>query len=206
MLNEQDCSAKGTRPYRMRRRAQLVDRTRQRITEAAVHLHTTVGPASTTISAIAEEARVTRVTVYRHFPDDEALYQACTSHWYAQHPPPDPKKWLQIERLADRAQHGLDQLYAWYAENSEALYLFDRDADVTPGGVQQANRAAHAAAAAALLGGAERRDHRRRLPKAAAGHVVRFSTWRSLAVEESLDHHQTVQLGVRFLLAADSTV
>ena len=51
-----------SRPYRMNRRAEQVDETRERITEAAVRLHTTVGPANTSIAAVAEEAG-------RHPPD-----------------------------------------------------------------------------------------------------------------------------------------
>ena len=54
----------------MRKRAEQVDQTHQRIVEAAVHLHGTVGPAATTIAGIAEQAGVTRLTVYRHFPDE----------------------------------------------------------------------------------------------------------------------------------------
>ena len=58
-----------SRPYRMQRRAAQVDETRLKITEAAVRLHTTVGPSQTSIAAVAEEAGVTRLTVYRHFAD-----------------------------------------------------------------------------------------------------------------------------------------
>ena len=47
-----------TRTYRMRKRAEQTHATRQRIIEATVRLHTTVGPAHTSISAIAEEAGV----------------------------------------------------------------------------------------------------------------------------------------------------
>ena len=67
----------------MRKRADDVAATRQRIVEAAVRLHGTIGPAATTISALAEEAGVTRLTVYRHFPDDLALFTACSAHWAA---------------------------------------------------------------------------------------------------------------------------
>ena len=80
-----------SRPYRMTRRAALVDETRQRITEATARLHTTVGPANTSVASIAEEAGVTRLTVYRHFPDLEVLFQACRAHWRAENPPPDAR-------------------------------------------------------------------------------------------------------------------
>ena len=86
------------RRYRKRRRAELEDETRRRITEAAVELHGTVGPARTTISAVAERAGVQRATLYRHFPDEEALFDACSSHWAAQHPLPDLADWAGCRR------------------------------------------------------------------------------------------------------------
>ena len=70
-------------PYRMQRRAEQIDETRQRITDAAVRLHTTVGPANTSIASIAEEAGSRDSTVYRHFADLDALFQACRGHWLA---------------------------------------------------------------------------------------------------------------------------
>jgi AcrR family transcriptional regulator len=39
-------------------------------------LHESVGPRATTVSAIAEGAGVTRLTVYRHFPDELSLVSA----------------------------------------------------------------------------------------------------------------------------------
>ena len=79
------------RPYRMTRRAALEAETRLRITESAIALHERLGPARTTVSAIAEHAGVRRSTVYRHYPDEEALFDACSSHWRAANPPPDPR-------------------------------------------------------------------------------------------------------------------
>src|SRR5512133_580206 len=84
------------RPYRMRRRAELEELTRRRITESAVALHEELGPARTSISAVAERAGVRRSTVYRHFPDEAALFAACSSHWRAANPAPDPRAWAAI--------------------------------------------------------------------------------------------------------------
>src|SRR3954468_8634505 len=84
-----------TRPYTKRRRAELEEETRRRITAATVELHREVGPARTTISAIAERAGVERLTVYRHFPDDRSMFEACTSHyarWCRSRMQPDGKK------------------------------------------------------------------------------------------------------------------
>src|ERR671911_423939 len=68
------------RKYEMKRRAERMGETRRRIAEAAVELHRTVGPARTTVSAIAEKAGVQRHTYYAHFPELKDLYQACTAH------------------------------------------------------------------------------------------------------------------------------
>ena len=43
-----------TRPYRMKRRAELEEQTRTPITESTVALHEELGPARTSISAVAE--------------------------------------------------------------------------------------------------------------------------------------------------------
>ena len=61
------------RPYRLGKRAVKQDETRQRIVEATVELHSTVGPARTTVSQIAELAGVQRHTFYAHFPDERGL-------------------------------------------------------------------------------------------------------------------------------------
>src|SRR5947207_11330868 len=92
------------RPYRMRRRAELEDQTRRRITESAVALHEELGPARTSVTAIAERAGVRRSTVYRHFPNEDVLFGACSSHWRAENPAPDPRGWSAIADPAERTQ------------------------------------------------------------------------------------------------------
>ena len=93
------------------RRAEQEAETRRRITEAAVKLHGSVGPAKTTVSGVAREAGVQRATVYRHFPDEDAIYEACTSHYNALHPPPDLERWASVddpsERLRKQARSAL---------------------------------------------------------------------------------------------------
>ncbi len=111
----------------MQRRAEQVDETRQRITEAAVHLHTTVGPSQTSIAAVAEEAGVTRLTVYRHFADLDELFVACRAHWLAQQPPPDPNGWPAIADRDTRVRQALTELYGWYRARGDELYPIYRD-------------------------------------------------------------------------------
>src|SRR5436190_10137103 len=103
-----------TRPYRKRRRAELEEDTRRRITESAVELHGTLGPSRTTVSAVAEHAGVRRSTVYRHFPDEMALFAACTAHWQAENPAPDLGSWAAIEDPDERLRRALRELYAFY--------------------------------------------------------------------------------------------
>src|SRR6476619_6543291 len=99
-LSEQTRSSK-SRAYTMRARQENVDQTRLRITEATMQLHEEVGPAATTVSAIAELAGVTRLTVYRHFPDDDALIAACSAHWRGLHPAPDLAGWAAGDAPAE---------------------------------------------------------------------------------------------------------
>ena len=120
------------RRYRKRRRAQLEDETRRRITEATVDLHGTVGPARTTVSAIAERAGVQRATVYRHFPDEESLFGACSAHWLAANPLPDLAEWAEIADPDERLRVGLGELYAWFDRGEYMLEKTTRDAAVVP--------------------------------------------------------------------------
>ena len=120
------------RKYELKKRAERQDGTRQRIVEAAVRLHTTVGPARTSISAIAEEAGVERHTVYRHFPDDRSLFLACSGQYAADHPLPDPAGWTAIADPEGRLRHGLTELYAYYEAYGDELAPIVRDLAVHP--------------------------------------------------------------------------
>ena len=123
---------KMTRPYRLRARAEGMDRTRQRITMAAIELHGTIGPAATTMSAVAEQAGVTRATLYRHFANDEALFSACSADWLAANPRPDLARWTAIENPVERLQTALGELYA-YNRSTEAMRTnLIRDIDSLP--------------------------------------------------------------------------
>ena len=99
------------RKYELKKRADAMAGTRQRITEAAMELHGTIGPARTTVKAVAERAGVQRHTVYRHFPTEDALFIACSSHWAASNPRPDPEAWAAIGDPRERLVTALDALY-----------------------------------------------------------------------------------------------
>lgn len=187
----------------MRRRAAHVHETRRRITEAAVRLHTTVGPSETSFAAVAEAAGVTRLTLYRHFADRDELFAACMSHWRALHPPPDPTEWTMVRPFERRLRVAVHGMYGWYAENAADLEPIYRDAAFTPASTHRARREniERMADAVLLSDGDVPRGH---AVRAAVGHVLGFPTWRSLAVEEGCSLDEAVELAVRFVLAASS--
>jgi AcrR family transcriptional regulator len=188
----------------MRRRAESVDATRRRITEAAVHLHTTVGPSQASLSAIAEAAGVTRVTLYRHFEDADELFAACMSHWRALHPPPDTAAWETVDGLEPRLRRAIRELYDWYRANADDLYPIYRDAAHTPASNRARRRATNEQAAEAILAGIRVGAEEGRRLRAVVLHVVGFWTWRSLAVEGGLSPRAAVETAVGFVLSARS--
>lgn len=111
-----------TRKYRQRRRAEQTDATRRQIVEATVALHEELGPARTSIKAIAERAGVQRLTVYRHFPDDASIFEACTSHWLDSHPLPVMSDWEDIKNPEQRTGRALLEFYRYY-RNTERMWL-----------------------------------------------------------------------------------
>jgi AcrR family transcriptional regulator len=191
------------RTYRLRERAKQQEATRQRIIEAVAQLHAEVGPAATTISAIAERAGVQRLTVYRHFPDEAGLFKACAAHSDAQYPAPEPALWEGIHDPRQRTEVLLTALYGYYAPGAEGLALVLRDAERLP------------ALAEAL---APMRDYMQMLagdlarawapPPGAArefgatlGLALEFWSWRSLAAQ-GLDPAEAARLMARLIATA----
>jgi AcrR family transcriptional regulator len=192
------------RPYRKRRRAELEAETRRRITESAVDLHGSVGPSRTSVSAVAERAGVRRSTVYRHFPDEAALFDACSSHWAAANPPPDLTAWAAIRDPDERLGVALAELYAYYRRTEAMIANLLRDEERMPA-VKERFAAFHqflVGAREVLLGGRGLRGRARRNVGAAIGHALSFTTWRSLACEQDLDDEAVAALMCRLVAAA----
>ncbi len=195
-------SANPKRPYRMRRRAELIDETRERIAAAAVRQHLSVGPARTSIASIAAAAGVTRLTVYRHFADMDEVFTACMAHWLSENPPPDPAPWLAIEGFEARASRVLMDVYHWYANAGHELYPVYRDIESVPPSSRLVIETWSEPLADVILGHDLPAGRVGARLRAVAMHLVRLLTWRSLVVDGGLSADEAAQLGVRWLMAA----
>jgi AcrR family transcriptional regulator len=191
-----------TRRYRKRRRAELEARTRDRIAEATMRLHGTVGPANASVSAIAREAGVQRATVYRHFASDDELFAACTARYYSLHPMPDVDGWSRVADTDERLRTALGELYAWYDQTQDMMRNARRDRDHVPRFAVEAGLAYLAAARDALMAGRRERGRSRERAAAAIGHALDFQTWNSLVAEQGLDEADAVGLMCATVAAA----
>lgn len=185
----------------MRKRAEDIAETRERIVAAAVRLHGTVGPAATTVSALAAEAGVTRLTVYRHFPDDEALFAACSAHWAAGQVLPDPDAWSRIADPERRLRAALSDLYRFYREAEPMLTNVLRDEAVMPAALREGVAAADEQRRDLLLAPFAVRGACRRRLRAVLGHALAFWTWRSLCLDQGLSDREAVQAMTALALA-----
>ena len=192
------------RRYELKRRADEMADTRRRITEAAVELHGTVGPARTTMSAVAQRAGVQRHTVYRHFPDEDALLAACSAHFFAAHPWPGIEPWRSISDPRQRLARALDELYAYYESTEPMLTNVFRDAALVDG-VRTALEQLQdylSEAARILAAGWPTRGRRRRVLEAALRHAIDFHTWRSLVASNRITRAEAVELSIALVARA----
>lgn len=169
------------RPYRMRKRAETKEETRRRIVEATMQLHEEIGPRATTISAIADRAGVQRLTVYRHFPDETAVFQACTSHWLDLNPPPDPEDWADEADPVARFRRAAAAFYDYYSRTRRMWAVSHRDvADVPALQAPMAEMAAFMASVAEDLAGAFDDGASKPEVLATVKHVLHFPSWAEL--------------------------
>src|SRR6478672_1482425 len=176
------------RTYTQRRRAEQQSETRRRIVQAVYELHAEIGPARTTISAIAERAGVERLTVYRHFADEGEIFAACNAHFLAETPPPHPAAWAGVTEPAARLRAVLLTFYGYYRRTEDRLGLALRDAEGLPAlaaVLEPWGRFVESVRADLQEAWAPGDDARPKLA-AAIGHALRFETWRSLAQVERL--------------------
>jgi AcrR family transcriptional regulator len=186
------------RKYELKQRAEQVEETQRRIVEAAVELHGTIGPARTTVSAIADRAGVQRQTYYRHFPHERDLLLACSGLDQERNPPPDPEAWAGVADAGERLRRGLSDLYAYYAANEPMLANVVRDAAVHPLTREIAElRTEWMRGARDVLARGLPRSARSR---AALDLAFDFTTWQGLVRRSGLDRAAAVDLMARLVL------
>jgi len=124
------------REYRMRKRAESFDATRERIVEATAALHYEQGVAATSYVQIAERAGVGPATVYRHFPTLGSLVEACGAHVYEEMQPPLPENapaiFAGFGTRRQRLERLVAELDAFYERGAVRLGIAARDRDRVP--------------------------------------------------------------------------
>ena len=200
-MAEQIRIAKSRRSYQLRARADAMDHTRARITQAAIELHGSIGPAATTMSAVAERAGVTRATLYRHFPNEETLFKACSAEWRSANPAPNPELWATVSDPYDRLRTALPALYGWYRSAEQMRSNLLRDLAVLPTPIRDGIRAYPEAVVDTLDSAWPRRS---RLRRAAIAHVVAFESWQSLA-QQGLSDAEAAKLMIGLISASTAT-
>ncbi len=188
------------RTYIQRRRAEQKEETRRRIVEAAVELHTKVGPAATTISMLAERAGVQRHTFYAHFPDERSLFMACSQLSLDRDPLPNAQPWRQIKNRAQRLRTGLTAIYRWYERNAQLTACVLRDAEhhSLTKEIVGMRFGPHISAQRKVLGAGLNAGQRAILHLA-----LSYFTWRTLVQEEGLKQGTAVGLMVRAIEQGD---
>lgn len=188
------------RIYTLKKRAEQQAETRQRIVEAAVELHGSVGPALTTISMVADRAGVQRHTVYAHFPDERSLFAACSGLFEERNPLPDAAAWRDIADRSERLVAGLGEIYGWFERNAALLALVLRDAQHHEVTRETSTRqfGSRMAAWQEVLG--ERLSAKQRAMLQLA---LSYHSWRSLALDAGLEHAAAVDLIVRAIECAE---
>jgi AcrR family transcriptional regulator len=187
------------RPYTLKRRAEQQAKTRQRIVEAAVELHGSVGPALTTVSMVAERAGVQRRTFYAHFPDERSLSLACSGLVFERDPLPDAESWRTIDDAGERLRAGLRAIYDWYERHASLMACVLRDAEhhALTREINELRAGPYMAAYHEVLGtGLSARQ------RAVLGLALSFFTWRTLTREEGLKQSAAVATMVRAIEAA----
>src|SRR5262245_35901247 len=192
---------KSKRGYILRARAEQVAETHARIIAAIMELHGEVGPRNTTISASAARAGVERLTVYRHFEDEAAMFAACSHRYLELNPPPDPMAWEGEPEPARRVQRGLEDLYAFFSRTSSMFEKIYRDVGEYAALKQIMDQFdAHLRKLADALASAWPGDNNAAWRQVILRHAAKFATWQSLHAE-GVDDRQKIALIIQWLSA-----
>ena len=132
------------RPYRKKRRAELEEQTRLRITESAVELHGTLGP----VADVDERDRRARgraaLDAVPPLPRRGGGVRRVQRALGA--PPtrrPDLGAWAAIEDPDERLRTALEELYAYYRRTEQMLDNLLRDEALVPDGAGSSSARFH---------------------------------------------------------------
>jgi AcrR family transcriptional regulator len=185
------------RSYHLKRRADSQSRTRQKIVDATIELHQAKGLKATTMNDIAERAQVGKVTVYRHFPDDESLVQACSGQYFQRHPFPDLEDWRAIDDASERLRRGLNDTYDYHEATAPMMTRVLAEARHLP--IMEPYHTYWKRAADVLAAGWSVAGRRRTLLKSGLALAVSFDTWRTLVQEQQLTNAQAIELMMKLI-------
>jgi len=183
-----------SRPYTMKRRAEQQAETRRRIVEAAVELHSSVGPARTNTSMVAERAGVQRHTLYAHFPDERSLLLACSGLVAERDPLPDAEPWRAIADRRERLRTGLQAVYGWYSRNADLAGCVLRDVEhhALTREIAELRIVPHMRAYHEVLGAGLSSNQQAMLHL-----MLSFFTWRTLVREGGLNQDAAVAMAIQ---------
>jgi AcrR family transcriptional regulator len=193
--------------YELKKRAEREQETRLRIVRATLELHETVGPALTTRSAIAERARVSRPTVYSHFPDELSLGKACSALGLSENPLPDPGSWEEIADPERRLREALTELYDYFRRREGLLANILRDQEmphlkddpdvreIMRPIIQHWERMHRALA----VGWKTHNGQSEPMLLGAIGLAVDFQSWRTMVRKQGMSDEQAIELMVRLV-------
>ena len=111
----------------MVKRREKVEATRRRIAKATFELHSTIGPAFTTVALISKRSGLPRQTVYRNFATNLDIFRGCIAFGLEMNPLPDPGTWEPIADPGERLQLGLTELYQWFETTEPVMTNAFRD-------------------------------------------------------------------------------
>ncbi|MBX3069199.1 MAG: TetR/AcrR family transcriptional regulator [Thermomicrobiales bacterium] len=199
-------STPATRTYRKRKRAVSEAETRQRIVDAAIAMHQSKGNAAT-ISEVARVAGISRITLYRHFPDELALLTACTSHYMEQHPLPDLATWTAIEDPIERLRKALADVFAYHRENVRMMTAAEHGVAENPTLSQLLQPLVEywEAAVAVLTLGFPDDNASSPFIRQSIALAVSLPTWRLLAQQRGLSDEDCVEMFVRMVACLAET-
>src|SRR5262249_14493819 len=139
-----------------------------------------------------------------HFPDEAALFGACSAHYFTANPWPDLGPWLEISDPQQRLQRALGDLYAYYERTEPMLSNVFRDLHLVDAlSATIVPLRGYLTEPAELLAATwPARGRRRRVLDAALRHAIDFRTWHSLTAGHGITRAEAVQLAGALVHAA----